>query len=127
MFFLVDGCVAGDGPAGLEKGPATHERGVAPAQVQAGARHPRGNGLFVQFEFQPAENRHLHGVLFRRVVDVAVTPETEVEVDLEPLACPDTLQEAFHVAPHRRRQVLLAPQFPENSLGLLIMAQGEQR
>ncbi|MYH69812.1 MAG: hypothetical protein F4147_06860 [Gammaproteobacteria bacterium] len=127
MFFLVDGRVAGDGPAGLEKGSAAHERGMAPAQVEAGARHPGCNGLFVQFEVQAAEYRHLHGVLFRRVVDVIVAPETQVEIDLEPLARADALQEAFHVAPHRRGQVFLAAQFAEDVPGVLVMPECEQR
>ena len=100
---------------------------MAPAQVQAGARHPGFNGLFIQFEFQTAEYRHLHGILFRRVVDVAVAPEAEIKIDLEPLARPDTFQETFHVTPHRRRQVFLAPQFPENGFRMFVMPEREQR
>ena len=124
MLFCVDGRVAGNCRAGLEVGASAQHGSVTPAQVQAGTRHPGLHCLFVQFEFQPAEYRHLYSVLFRRVVYVVITPEAEVEVDLEFLARPDAFQEILHVAPYRGRQVVLAAQFPEQGFGVFVMPRG---
>lgn len=97
----------------------------APADTDAGAGNPDTHRALVQREPEAAEGRDRHRVRLRRVVDVAVVPEPEV--DLQALAGADAFEEAFDVAPHRQGQILPAAHLAEDGGGFVVVAEGEQR